>query len=137
MEYAMVEFKKALEYKNQLKLENKMDSEEKEEATGEEEEEEKKESPQQYLGRMSKRDLFKRLHSFLVKCLRKIRAYNFDHSLIEQLNIYYIYLFESRHVLDRDIIQLRYNYANAYQNIKKKAENDPNLVSNQVFQSIF
>jgi hypothetical protein len=47
---------------------------------------------------MARRELFKRLYSFLIKCLRKIRAYNFDESLIEQLDFYYNYLFESEKV---------------------------------------
>ena len=127
MACVMEEFNKALDFKMQLKLQKQINIDE--------EKEEEKVDPvsKEFIGRMSRRDLFKRLHSFLVKCLRKIRAYNFDQSLIDQLDLFYKFLFNSEKVLDRDIIQLRYNYANAYQNIKKKAENDPNLVGNDEF----
>ncbi len=127
MACVMEEFNKALDFKMQLKLQKQINIDE--------EKEEEKVDPvsKEFIGRMSRRDLFKRLHSFLVKCLRKIRAYNFDQSLIDQLDLFYKFLFNSEKVLDRDIIQLRYNYANAYQNIKKKAENDPNLVRNDEF----
>ena len=43
---------------------------------------------QEWFGRMSKRDLVKRLYTFFLRCLRLIRAYNMDDELVEQIKVY-------------------------------------------------
>ena len=53
------------------------------------------------IGRMTKRQLIKRLISFFNKCLRMIRAFNFDSTLVEQCLLYYEYLFVSNYVVDQ------------------------------------
>ena len=80
MDCVMFEFRKALDFKlkQKAKRSNLSDNED-------DDEEKDDEAPnlKQFIGRLSRRDLFKRLHTFLLKCLRKIRAYNFDVTLID------------------------------------------------------
>ena len=66
------------------------------------------------IGRMTKRQLNKRLISFFNKCLRMIRAFNFDSTLVEQCLLYYEYLFVSNYVVDQQIISMRYFFASAF-----------------------
>ena len=53
-----------------------------------------------HIGRMTKKELYDRLRAFLIKCLRKIRAYNFNGDLVEQIELYYDKLYNSEYVAD-------------------------------------
>ena len=72
MRLVMEEFKKALQHKEKYKAELKK--------MGQDQNEE--DLPFYQIGRMTKRALFERLRAFLSKCLRKVRAYNFDDVLV-------------------------------------------------------
>ena len=126
MDLVMQEFKRAHDYKlkQKAKRSNLSDNDEDDD---EEEKDEDAPKSRQFIGRLSVRDLFKRLHTFLLRCLRKIRAYNFNNELVDQIARIYEYLFKSNKVMDREIISLRYYFAESYKKMKVKAENDPKL----------
>ena len=73
MACVMEEFNKALNYKLHLKTQKP--------SSPDEQKEDEPLNSKLFLGRMTKRDLLKRLHTFMVRCLRKIRAYNFNDAL--------------------------------------------------------
>ena len=92
MDLVMQEFKRAHDYKlkQKAKRSNLSDNDEDDD---EEEKDEDAPKSRQFIGRLSVRDLFKRLHTFLLRCLRKIRAYNFNNELVDQIARIYEYLF--------------------------------------------
>ena len=55
----------------------------------------------EYIGRMTKREMVKRLISFFNKCLRVVRAYNFNATLVETSKSYFDYLYTSNYILDK------------------------------------
>jgi hypothetical protein len=124
MDLVMQEFRKALDYKLKQKAKRNNFSDDEDD---EEEKDDEAPKSRQFIGRLSRRDLFKRLHTFLLRCLRKIRSYNFNMALVDQIARFYEFLYQSEKVMDRDIINLRYYFAESYKKMKVKAENDPKL----------
>jgi len=127
MRLVMEEFKKALQHKEKYKLELKKKAED----------EKDEDLPFYQIGRMTKRDLFERLRAFLAKCLRKVRAYNFDDVLVEQLKVHYEYLYDCDHLRDKQILDLRYFFNQCYVHMSVKAKSDPNLSKLESFQATF
>jgi len=87
----------------------------------------------EFVGRMSKRDLILRLHSFFKKCLRLSRAYNFNREFVDQIKVYYECLYENNHLEDKLITELGFFFDTAYQKLLKKAENDEKYKDNEEF----
>ena len=108
-----------------------------EEDDDEEEKDDEAPKSKQFIGRLTRRELLKRLHTFLLRCLRKMRGYNFKMPLIDQIARYYEYLYQSDKVMDRDIISLRYYFAESYKKLKVKAERDPELINDEIFKDNF
>jgi len=84
---------------------------------------------------MTKRQLIKKLMSFFGKCLRTIRAYNFDNRLVQECERYYQYIYVSSYVVDKQVLNIRYFFTTAYEKIRLKARLDSNLASNASFQA--
>jgi hypothetical protein len=72
--------------------------------------------------------------TFFQKCLRTIRAFNFDNKLVTQCQAYYEYLYVSTYVVDRQVLNMRYFFTTAIQKLRLKSKLDPNLVGNEQFQ---
>lgn len=133
------EFDKAYQYKLKLKLIEKggVESSEQEDLLLSATKRQEKADFREQLGRMSKRDLFRRLHGFFKKCLRLVRAYNFDSQLLTQLASYYDFLFKSNYVFDAQVLDMRYYFSLCFQKLLIKARADPNLKENVLFQENF
>ena len=90
MDLVMQEFRKALDYKLKQKAKRNNFSDDEDD---EEEKDDEAPKSKQFVGRLSRRDLFKRLHTFLLRCLRKMRGYNFNMALVDQIARFYEYLY--------------------------------------------
>lgn len=85
-----------------------------------------------WVGRMTKRELVKRLMSFFHRCLRMTRAYNFDNVLVETFMKYYNFI--EGQALDKQLINLRYFFATCHAKIKLKAKMDTNFQAKEGFK---
>ena len=77
------------------------------------------------IGRMTKRELVKRLMTFFQRCLRMTRAYNFDGTLAESFQKYFKFFIEGGYALDKQILNMRYFFATCHSKIMLKARIDP------------
>lgn len=88
------------------------------------------------LGRMMKRDLVKKLFGFYCKCLRLVRAYNFQERLIKMLSVYFEYFSRGKgekFISQKKFLLMRSIFNVAYEKLKLKSTSDPNLVASEEF----
>ena len=78
-----------------------------------------------------------RHYGFFLKCLRLVRAYNFDNTLIKQIEEYFNYFIKSGKISDNKLSTLNYFFTLCFEKLKIKVKQDPTRASDETFQHNF
>lgn len=76
---------------------------------------------------LTKRELVKYIHNFLLAILRRIRAFSLSRRLVDYLDKYYEFLATEERESGKKLVKIRSAFANCNESLIIKAENDEKL----------